>query len=80
MGYQSASTVFIAITARTVAGVDTASTVASAENARSAVGHHYATRSSAPTVQGVRWVINLRARSSALSMQGVRVEQMTSVD
>jgi len=29
-------------------------------------------RSSAPSVQGVRWGINLRARSCALSLQGVR--------
>ena len=41
-------------------------------NARSAVGHQSASTVVARSVQGVRWVRNLRARSSAPSMQGVR--------
>ena len=40
-------------------------------NARSAVGHQSASTVVSAEVQGVRWAINLRARSSALSLQGV---------
>ena len=47
-------------------GVQSASTVVSASSARSAVGHHLRARSSALYMQGVRWCIILRARSSAL--------------
>ena len=49
-----------------------ASTVVSALSARSAVGHQSASTVVCALMQGVRWVINLRARSSALSVQGVR--------
>ena len=43
----------------------------SALSARSAVGHKSASTVVSALVQGVRWVSNMRARSSALSMQGV---------
>ena len=43
-----------------------ASTVVSALSARSAVGSEYASTVVSALVQGVRWVCNLRARSSAL--------------
>ena len=65
--------------ARSAVGAQSASTVVSALDARSAVGLESASTVVSASVQGVRWVCNLRARSSALSMQGVRVEQMTSV-
>ena len=66
-------------TARTVAGVHTASTVVSAEDARSAVGQNLRARSSALSVQGVRWGINLRARSScALSARSAVGDQSAS--
>ena len=45
-----------------------ASTVVYALIARSAVGHNMRARSSALCMQGVRWCINLRARSSALQV------------
>ena len=41
-------------------------------SARSAVGHQSASTVVSARMQGVRWVINLRARSSALLVQGVR--------
>ena len=66
-GVQSASTVVSALSARSAVGHQSASTVVSALSARSAVGasicEHGRRRN---TVQGVRWVINMRARSSAL--------------
>ena len=47
-------------------GKESASTVVSALHARSAVGQKYASTVVGALVQGVRWGINLRARSSAL--------------
>ena len=80
--HQSASTVVSALHARSAVGHKSASTVVSALHARSAVGasicehgrrrttckecggvSNLRARSSALSVQGVRWVINLRARS-----------------
>ena len=58
--------------ARSAVGHQSASTVVSALSARSAVGHQSASTVVSALVQGVRWVRNLRARSSALSVQGVR--------
>ena len=43
-----------------------------AVSARSAVVHQSASTVVSAQMQGVRWVCNLRARSSALSVQGVR--------
>ena len=65
-------TVVSALTARSAVGIESASTVVSALSARSAVGHQYASTVVGALVQGVRWVTNMRARSSALSVQGVR--------
>ena len=48
-------------------------------DARSAVGHQSASTVVSAISARSAVGINLRARSSALSMQGVRVEQMTSV-
>ena len=63
---QSASTVVGALSARSAVGHQSASTVVYALSARSAVGHQYASTVVGALVQGVRWVINMRARSSAL--------------
>ena len=67
VGLQSASTVVSALRARSAVDLDSASTVVAALGARSAVGlqicEHGRQRRS---VQGVRWVWILRARSSAL--------------
>ena len=71
--HQYASTVVSALNARSAVGQESASTVVYALRARSAVGasicEHGRQR---PAVQGVRWVINMRARSSRSSVQGVR--------
>ena len=47
-------------------GHQSASTVVGALYARSAVGQKYASTVVSAILQGVRWVINVRARSSAL--------------
>ena len=49
--------------ARSAVVHQSASTVVSAISARSAVGHNMRARSSALSMQGVRWVTNMRARS-----------------
>ena len=67
VGLQSASTVVSAIHARSAVGHKSASTVVGALDARSAVGASICEHGRrALSVQGVRWVRNLRARSSAL--------------
>ena len=62
-------------------GLHSASTVVSASKCKecggSSICEHGRQRQQCKECGGC---INLRARSSALSMQGVRVEQMTSVD
>ena len=65
-GSQSASTVVSALHARSAVGQESASTVVGAVSARSAVGLESASTVVSALVQGVRWCINLRARSSAL--------------
>ena len=72
VGHQSASTVVSAVSARSAVGQESASTVVSALSARSAVGHQSAsTVVSALRARSAVGQCNLRARSSALSMQGV---------
>ena len=68
VGHKYASTVVIALSARSAVGHKSASTVVSASDARSAVGHKYASTVVGALMQGVRWGINLRARSSALQV------------
>ena len=65
-GSQYASTVVGALSARSAVGHQSVSTVVSALVARSAVGHQYASTVVSALVQGVRWGISLRARSSSL--------------
>ena len=59
-------TVVSALSARSAVGQESASTVVGALDARSAVVQDYASTVVGAIVQGVRWGINLRARSSAL--------------
>jgi len=54
-----------ALNARSAVGQESASTVVSAISARSAVVHQSASTVVGALLQGVRWVTNLRARSSA---------------
>ena len=60
------------LSARSAVGQQSASTVVSALRCKECGGHQYASTVVALSVQGVRWGINLRARSSAPYMQGVR--------
>ena len=66
MGQKYASTVVGAISARSAVGHQSASTVVGALSAKSAVGHKSASTVVGASLQGVRWCINMRARSSAL--------------
>ena len=72
VGHQSASTVVSALCARSAVGHKYASTVVSALSARSAVGHQSASTVVSALNARSAVGINLRARSSALYMQGVR--------
>ena len=66
MGHKYASTVVSASDARSAVVHQSASTVVYDLTARSAVGLQSASTVVGAIVQGVRWVCNLRARSSAL--------------
>ena len=72
VGHKSASTVVGALGARSAVGHQSASTVVCALGARSAVVHQSASMVVGALSARSAWGINLRARSSAHSVQGVR--------
>ena len=69
----------VALSARSAVGLKSASTVVTALSARSAVGLESASTVVYALLQGVRWGVNLRARSSAQILIAVDLESASTV-